>query len=237
MVQSYVGQELDLFAQANTWKGYLARLIRPYLDGDVLEVGAGIGATTAAFCRPANGRWVCLEPDPDLAARIGQSIDANHLPARCEVRVGTLESLPHFDKFGAILYIDVLEHIANDEAELSVAAAHLKPGGALVIMAPAHQWLFSEFDAAIGHYRRYCTNRLRGLAPKGLVPVLLHYVDCAGLLASAGNRFLLRSHVPTPRHIAFWDRFLIPVSEILDPLLRFRFGKSVFAVWRAPLEE
>ena len=41
--------------------------------------------------------------------------------------------------FDCILYIDVLEHIENDRQELIEAKKRLKPGGRLIILAPAHQ--------------------------------------------------------------------------------------------------
>ena len=47
---TYIGSELELFSEASNWKAYYARLIRPYLGEEVLEVGAGIGATTASLC-------------------------------------------------------------------------------------------------------------------------------------------------------------------------------------------
>jgi len=43
---SYVGQELRIFEHARNWKKYWSSEIRPYLSGDVLEVGAGLGANT-----------------------------------------------------------------------------------------------------------------------------------------------------------------------------------------------
>ena len=67
-----------------------------------------------------------------------------------------------------MLYIDVLEHIEHDLDELARAASHLAPGGHLVVLAPAHQALFSDFDRAIGHYRRYNRAGLQKLAPAGL---------------------------------------------------------------------
>ena len=65
---TYVGNELRLFSRASTWKGYWARQILPFVSGRVLEVGAGLGANTAAL-QPMlpPGAWTCLEPDPLLA--------------------------------------------------------------------------------------------------------------------------------------------------------------------------
>ena len=136
--------------------------------------------------------------------------------------------------FDSILYIDVLEHIEDDRGELSRAAALLRPRGFLVVLSPAHPRLFSEFDAAIGHHRRYTRSTLAAAAPEGLELVRLVYLDSVGLLASLGNRLLLRESMPTPRQIALWDRVMVRLSTRLDPILRHRLGKSVLGVWRRP---
>jgi len=44
-MSTYQGSELGLFQHARNWKTYLGRLLRPWLSGSVLEVGAGLGAT------------------------------------------------------------------------------------------------------------------------------------------------------------------------------------------------
>src|SRR5262249_19702357 len=91
-------------------------------------------------------------------------------------------------------------------------------------------WLFTPFDAAIGHFRRYAKGTLRAAAPAGLPLVRLAYLDAAGMLASLGNRLVLRSAVPTPAQIAVWDRFLVPFSRWIDPMVGYSIGKSVLAV-------
>jgi hypothetical protein len=59
-------------------------------------------------------------------------------------------------------------------------------------------------------------------------------LDSAGLLASLANRLLLRSAMPSPEQIAFWDRVLVPISRVLDTLFGRRLGKTVVAVWSRP---
>jgi hypothetical protein len=44
----YMGSELEIFAHANTWKSCVHYKLRPYLAGDILEVGAGIPAPPAS---------------------------------------------------------------------------------------------------------------------------------------------------------------------------------------------
>ncbi|HEX6940635.1 MAG TPA: methyltransferase domain-containing protein [Longimicrobiales bacterium] len=233
----YVGDELDLFARATTWKSYVRAQVSGYLRGSVLEVGAGIGATTRALVTPAVTAWVCLEPDARLAARIGDALRGVERPERFATRVGTVADLADGERFDAILYVDVLEHIRDDAGEVRAAAARLRPGGHLVVLCPAHPWLYSPFDARIGHYRRYTRKSLRSLGPPGLELCRLRYLDSVGLLASAANRWLLRSDAPGAGQIAVWDRVMVRASRVLDPLLAYRIGKSVLAVWAAPSGE
>jgi SAM-dependent methyltransferase len=230
----YIGSELELFAEATVWKSYFRRHIEPFLGANVLEIGAGMGGTTKLLCRPRQEAWVCLEPDAELAGSLNLAIERGDLPGNCQVVVGNLEQVPTPSVFDTLLYIDVLEHIEDDRSELQRAAAHLKPGGYLVVLCPAHPWLFSPFDEAIGHYRRYTRSSLRELSPQGLVLVRSIYLDSIGLLASLGNRLFLKYSMPRPGQIAFWDKVLVRCSRLVDPLLLYSLGKSVLNVWQRP---
>jgi 2-polyprenyl-3-methyl-5-hydroxy-6-metoxy-1,4-benzoquinol methylase len=232
---SYVGGELALFQRAHNWKAYLRAQIDEFVRGDVLEVGAGVGATTAAAAGPAARSWLCLEPDPELASQLELTLSQLPAPSRFDVVVGTLEDLPSESRFDCVLYIDVLEHIERDGDELARVAEKLAPGGHLIVMSPAHAFLMSPFDHAIGHYRRYDRHSLPAVSPPGLDLCRLRYLDSCGLLASLANRVLLRQSLPTPAQIALWDQRMIPISRRLDPWLAYRLGKSILAVWRRGL--
>lgn len=223
--------ELDLFRRASNWKAYYGSFIKAYLKADVLEVGAGIGATTKALCEAGERRWICLEPDPALSAQIDSLIRSGGVPPCCETRVGTLADLSPGESFDAVIYIDVLEHIEDDAAEVRLAAERLRGGGVLVVLSPAHQWLYTPFDRAIGHHRRYNKRDLSAIMPGRLSCVKLIYLDSVGALASAGNKLLLKSSMPTPRQIIFWDRVMIPLSRAIDPLLNYSFGRSILGIW------
>ena len=114
--------------------------------------------------------------------------------------------------------------------ELKLAASRLRAGGRLIVLAPAHQWLFTPFDAALGHFRRYNRQMLHQLSPIGLRFERLIYVDAMGLAASIGNLFL-RQSMPTAGQVRFWDSWLVPVSRVVDPLFGYTAGKSIVAVW------
>jgi len=225
---SYAGTELEIFSRAVNWKRYWADRIRPYVRGAVLEVGAGTGVNTPFLKTTDCKRWVCVEPDAELAVELQMRCET----LGCEVIVGTLDDVPEPLRFDTILYIDVLEHIADDRAELRRATGLLRAGGHLVVLSPAHQWLFTAFDAEIGHHRRYTRRTLTQAAPRGLELVRIDYLDAIGVLLSLGNRVALRQRMPTQGQVLFWDRVVVPMSRRVDWMLGSRAGKSVLAIWR-----
>ncbi|HTU63858.1 MAG TPA: class I SAM-dependent methyltransferase, partial [Polyangiales bacterium] len=130
---SYVGGELELFAQAERWKAYLASILRAHVRGDVAEVGAGMGAITKQFLAAPTRSWTCIEPDPQLLAALERELAPSIRAGRVRCIHGTLDDLDASTRFDCILYIDVLEHILDDHAELERAARHLSQGGSLVV--------------------------------------------------------------------------------------------------------
>ncbi len=229
---AYVGSELDLFVRATNWKQYVRARIEKFLGPNVLEIGAGFGGTTQALATAAHERWLCVEPDGTLADRLRASIGDGILPAYCAVQEGTITDVPRGEEFDSILYMDVLEHIEDDAAEVERAAARLAPGGHLIVLSPAHPWLYTEFDRALGHFRRYTKRTLARLGTPALELTRLEYLDSVGLLASLANRVLLRQSMPTARQVAVWDKALVPASKWIDPLTCHCVGKSVLGVWR-----
>jgi SAM-dependent methyltransferase len=228
----YVGSELELFSDVLNWKNYWSSQIRPFLKGDILEVGAGIGSNTRLLDTGGAGRWVCLEPDSELTSQLTKNLTAQPAKRSYEIICGTLESLPG-QLFDTIIYIDVLEHIEHDAAELKNAAAHLKPGGHVIVLSPAHQRLFSPFDAAIGHFRRYNKAMLLAVGPPNLQLERMRYLDCAGMLLSAANMLLLKQSMPTKKQLSIWDRWVVPVSRVLDKPLGYGIGKTIIGVWKS----
>jgi SAM-dependent methyltransferase len=232
MTDKYIGNELELFKNAKNWKSYYRGYIKPYLNGKVLEVGAGLGGTTEHLCDGSQKDWLCLEPDPELSATIQKMIDTKVLPSCCRLTKGTIQDVSKDEKFNAIIYIDVIEHIEDDRAELQRAYDYLEDGGVLMILVPAHQFLYSAFDKAIGHYRRYNKSMLRNTVPLALKQLNLMYLDSVGLLASIANKLFLKRSYPNLQQILFWDNVMVSISRVTDPIIFKTLGKSVLGIWK-----
>lgn len=236
-MEKYIGNELELFKHAQNWKKYYSGMFRDYLKGDILEVGAGIGETTRFLCDSSQDSWLCLEPDKNLSDEIIHKREHNYIPSYVEVKTGTTESLDKNKKFDCIIYIDVIEHIEHDAEELNRVKSFLKPNAYLIILVPAHNYLFSKFDEKIGHFRRYNKKMLMKAVPSELNQIKLKYLDSVGMTASLVNKWFLKQDYPEVKQVKFWDRNIVPVSRILDPLLFYSLGKTVVGIWQKTNEK
>jgi ubiquinone/menaquinone biosynthesis C-methylase UbiE len=229
---SYIGKELDVFSHAVNWKRYWKSKIRPFMGKTVLEVGAGIGGTTVVACDETFDYWLGLEPDVEMASNLQKQKSSGQFCSVCEFQAGTILDLLPNQLFDSIIYIDVLEHIEHDRAELENAAKHLKSGGHLIVLSPAYQFLYSPFDKAIGHYRRYTRKTLISLTPTNTKIANAFYLDSLALLLSMGNKYVLESSQPTLHQIQLWDSMIIPVSRYADWLFGYNFGRSIISIWQ-----
>ncbi len=226
----YEGDELVLFQHAKHWKKYFSEQIKPYIKGNVLEVGAGLGATTLLLNDGSAAKWLLLEPDKEMCAALKKKIEAKELPTNCQLLFGTVDQTT--STFDTIIYIDVLEHIEKDAEEMKKAAALLNAGGHIIVLSPAFQFLYNPFDKVIGHHRRYNKKMIRNITRVELQLLSSRYYDSVGYFAALMNKLFLRKKYPTQKQVLFWDNWMVPVSKVTDQLFFHSFGKSIIAVWK-----
>jgi ubiquinone/menaquinone biosynthesis C-methylase UbiE len=120
----------------------------------VLELGCGNGGMLRLLkdCSPG-GTVVGM----DLFA---QGLRNARTRCDCALVQGDASRPPFGEQFQVVGMFDVLEHIEQDVAALRDVRRMLAPGGAIVITVPAHMSLWSYFDVAAHHARRYCTQEL-----------------------------------------------------------------------------
>ena len=100
----------------------------PQLGGEVLEVGAGTGASLPYFERAA--RVVASEPDPAMRLRMRPSLAEARVPV--EMSDAAAERLPFDDaSFDAIVFVCTLCTVADPERALAEARRVIRDGGRL----------------------------------------------------------------------------------------------------------
>ncbi len=225
----YIGNELELFEHANNWKKYYAKNISKHIKGNVLEVGAGIGANTKFLITNDVTSWTYVEPDTSLFSKI--ELKNSQIITDQKFINGTIDDV-NDTNYDCIIYIDVLEHIEFPKQEIQKIKDKLSKNGKLIILVPAYQTLFSEFDEKIGHFRRYNKKMLQEHINHELKTLELFYLDSVGLLASIANKYILKKETPSIENVYFWDKKLIPCSKISDQLIGKKMGKSLIGIFQ-----
>jgi SAM-dependent methyltransferase len=213
--------DLECLAASKHFFAWVLEEFEPYLRGHLLEVGAGTGTITRKLIdRHPDVSIVALEPAENLFV----SLDAYAaLTERVTAEQHTLEDhgTPIAGAFDAVLYVNVLEHIADDEREIQLAAQTLRPGGALLVFGPGLEALYSELDHKAGHYRRYSLQHLRRIAEgAGLRIVALRYFDLLGVLPYLVVYRWLHSTQISGSTMWGYDRLIVPLSRLIQHVLR-----------------
>ncbi|MFL6162205.1 MAG: class I SAM-dependent methyltransferase [Jatrophihabitantaceae bacterium] len=238
-------------SEANNWlKAARLRLLDAVLTKHagtagqlrILEIGAGVGQNVEVLRR--FGTVDVLEIDP-LGLRALREVEGiNQIydqPIPTELS----------GSYDVIIAFDVLEHLPDDRVATKWVASHLNPGGHFIATVPAYQWMFSDHDVALKHYRRYTRQRLVAALPPELPVRQAGYFVCllfplAAALRLVGKAVKLVRRSPADRTEAvrkqssavpaLLDRlFLLELSAEVKLIGRGRalpFGLSVFCVAR-----
>jgi hypothetical protein len=135
-------------------------------------------------------------------------------------------------RLDTVVSLNVLEHIEDDLAALSNMHQLLNGQGNLIVIVPAHQWLYGTMDSSIGHYRRYTKVSLaRKLENAGLTVETQFYLNAVGALGWLVNGRLLRQEVPPTGQLA-WFNQLVPLLRGVEQRIRPPFGISLVSVSR-----
>ena len=223
----YAGLELENFDKAHIWRKYIFFLIRKYFSDDFLEVGAGIGSFTKSYFTKFNN-IILSEIDVNNLDQLKKKFN------NCEnIKISNNSTKDINKKFNTIIYLNVLEHIENDIAEINSAIGKLNDNGYLIILVPAHQKLYSKFDKAVGHVKRYELDFFKKNNFKNAELVDLYYLDCLGYLLYYINRIFFKEETcPSKYKVMLWDKFFTPITILIDFLLRYRFGKNIMCIYR-----
>lgn len=192
----------------------------------VLEFGAGIGTLAVEWKRQTGTTPECIE----LATDQCKLIEDRGLV--CYRSIGELPTT-----YDGIYASNVLEHILDDVGALTELRSALCRDGMIALFVPAFMCLYSDADRAVGHYRRYRRQELRDkVEAAGYSITDCCYVDSLGFFAWLGTRifgYRTRTGLGSDRSLALYDRWLYPLSRLLDRLgLRHVFGKNLLLVAR-----
>ncbi len=209
----------------------IKKLFKLNIKGRVLDIGCG----DAYFDRKL------LETFPDITELYGVDI---YLDKEVHEKRGHwIRNADAIEdkKFDFILIMDVLEHNEDDLGFLAGLKDYLKEDGVIFITVPAYQFLFSNHDVVLHHFRRYNHKQLASLVRDAqLKAVDWHYFYAslvpARLLSlkstkAAGNWQYSENHIITAA-VRFVLNIDFAVCSLLSKLHIYIFGLSLYMTVR-----
>jgi glycosyltransferase involved in cell wall biosynthesis/precorrin-6B methylase 2 len=229
---SELASALDTLGEGLNYTEWIYSMMEPYLGRRVLEVGAGHGTITEQI---APGREVVAT---EITTRAAQRLRERFAT---DPRVQVIEGIATRDNVGgdfdSAVLVNVLEHIEDDVGTLAQLAAMLRPGGHVILYVPAFAALYSDFDAKIGHHRRYRRSELAAaVGAAGMEIETIHYVNSVGAAAWWLFAKQMRQTPTQGWAVRVYDRLAVPVLRRRESQRAPRFGQSLFCVARRPAD-
>lgn len=221
-----VSETLKTFALTHNYNIWVFELLRPYIEGNILEVGCGIGNLTLYFKQI--GDLTCIDKNSIFIQHM--KIDYPELELYdFDITDNRVLSLNN-KNFDTVVCVNVLEHIKEDDLALSNMFRLLKPGGRLLLYVPALNLIYGRLDKGLGHFQRY--DKL--ILEKKLKGVGFHIekVFFSNFLAVVGwfiNGKILKKRQISLFQTILFDRF-VPFLAHIERRLKIPFGLSLVAI-------
>jgi SAM-dependent methyltransferase len=222
---------LESLAGSPSISRWMLNQFHPYIGSTVLEAGCGAGNLTSHMLD--RSRLAAVDIDPTHVESVRSKF--GHLE-NFSVVTGDLTDPSIFDglghEFDSVVCINVLEHLNRPDVALQGFLRVLRSGGHALVLVPAHDWLFSAADEALGHTMRYESGHLEALLNEaGFEIVSVRQFNRLGVLGWLVNKALHRTDIGRWQARAFG--LLIPLARLVERV-PFLPGLSLIAIGRAP---
>lgn len=225
-----VREDRLLIDEVDKW---LYEEISPYLGQRILEIGCGLGN----FARHLTDRELYIGTEVSTESIQQVSAQFARFPAmQFSVADATDPAFLDFVRFDidTVFSLNVFEHIEDHITALRSARDILRPRGKLILVVPAHMWLYGTIDVAIGHYRRYDKQMMDDLFRQvGLTCVAKKYINALGALGWWTNGRLRKQETPPVGQLRMFNT-VVPAIKRVERAIPMPFGISILAVGEKP---
>ena len=225
----YMSRDLEALSNTPNYYEWILKCFRPHLKGSVVEFGAGIG-TVSKLLLPHVETLDLYEPSQNLLANLQGNFKSDE---RVNVSGDMLEEAlkKNQKKYDAVVMVNVLEHIKDDDKALIGLHSLLKPGGKLLLYVPAMPFLFSEFDHGLGHFRRYTRKTFQQkMLDANFTIRHIRYMDVLGIMPWYLVYTLGKKMTTDPQAAKIYDSIGVPFTKFFERFISFPFGKNLISV-------
>lgn len=230
----YAGKDLEAMDFAVRYHNWILEVFRPYLGKRIVEVGAGTGSFSELLLETQPESLTLVEPS-EMFERLELAMGSRNGVSRPRLHNNIFRNvaaeIKDEQRPDSIIYVNVLEHIDDDELELEVVHDTLAQGGRLFIFVPANRFLFSNFDRNIGHCRRYGKKELhQKLDAAGFRLVKSRWFDLLGVLPWLIKYRFMRSTTMESGAVQAYDRYIVPAIRPIENLINPPIGKNLIVI-------
>ncbi len=222
---------LRILDKANSFTDWMYDEIKPYLKGNVFEVGSGQGTYSRKIINDfPKSRIVLSDIDENYVHRLNvlASKNVDVLNIDISLREDFKKIKFPIDSFFAL---NVLEHIEDDVHAMNNVYDVLSPGGKFVVLVPAHKFLYNCIDKGIGHHRRYTRKDLLDKVSRTKFKVeKLFYFNFLSIFGWYLNGNILKREVINESAVGLLNK-LVPLLRLFEKyILRQGLGISLVIV-------
>jgi SAM-dependent methyltransferase len=215
-------------SKSSAYYRWIYRRIRPWLGRSVLEVGPGYGTIAAMVAADGRG-YVGVDLDEGVIARLAEQAPPGTRFVAGDITRPDVQAGLREERFDTVVSFNVLEHL-EDAGPLIGALARVAPGASLVVFVPAMPAIYGTLDREAGHFRRYRKDELHGLLSAHADVHELGYFNGVGAVAWFVAGRVLRLPLngeATDGAIGLYDKLVVPVARLTDPLTTRIMGQSL----------
>jgi SAM-dependent methyltransferase len=222
-------QTLNAVAKADKFNLWMYNQMSPYINGDVLEIGSGIGNISKLIKTDGN---VYLSDVRDQYIEILKKKFPNRNVIYIDLVKPNFEEFyyEYIGKFDFVFALNVVEHIENDKLALINIEKLLKNKGKMFILVPAYQNLYNHFDVSLEHYRRYTNSTLINIFPNKQNVIKTKYFNSLGIFAWFIVGKILSKKIIPESNMSLYNK-IIPLVKFFDFITFSNIGLSVIAVY------
>ncbi len=216
---------------ADNYARWIVDFFKPHIGQTIIEVGAGYGNYKPLM--PPSERHTFIDVDAAAIANAKQQYPGEEFIHGSITDPEMVAGLGN-EQFDTVICFNVLEHIEADEKAVANMLSILQPGGKLLLFVPAFPALYSDMDRLAGHCRRYTKKTLTKVVGTGQGSITeMSYFNPIGGVGWWVNKFFSHSSLndaAVNRQIIFFDRYILPLSRLLNGLTKGFFGQSLVCV-------
>ncbi|MEL6672628.1 MAG: methyltransferase domain-containing protein [Bacteroidota bacterium] len=234
-------ETLETIAAADKFNRWMFETVAEHIiPGKILEVGSGIGNISQFFLD--EGYEICLS---DIRENYCGYLEEKFSGQKNLLDIVKLDLVhPEFEReyadqlgqYDNVYALNVIEHIEDDVLAMKNCRKLLRPGGRIIILVPAYQSLYNQFDKALFHFRRYTKSTMaKVFDASGFEIKERFHFNFIGIFGWFFTGKILRKETIPSGQMGLYNT-LVPVFRVIDKLIFRLFGLSVILVGDKPAD-